>query len=307
MKQLTCIFLLAVISPLGMTACSKPAVIQNSKDVVMASGVLQRCLGITPNSGKMVHAGANDEYCNQLPSAELYNQAGARFKAGDHAAAAQILLKAAQAGNVLAMLRLAIMYAQGDGVPRDTRAAISWYSRAAALGEPASQMELGWYYETADGVPENWDLAAALYKASAAQGWVNGQFGLARAYEFGIGVPQSRQLAISWYQKAAAQGDKRSDYWARWLSDPTNNIGFRTDAEHDAVIGGKLRFGLGAGDPVGITFHNSNERNAWLAGLTREVNASEAEAMWQMRKNDYDSCTKGGGSGCIPPGPRPTQ
>lgn len=302
-----------ILLALGMSACSQNPVTGNSatqsspSKVVLASGILQRCVGIVPNSGKLVHAGQNQQYCDQLPAADVFNQAGVKFQAGDHVGAAQILEKAAQAGNAMAQLRLAIMYDKGDGVPRDKKSAFMWYSRVAAQGEPASQMELAGFYEDADGVPENWDLAAALYKASATQGWMKGQFALGRAYQFGIGVPQSRQLAIEWYQKAAAQGEPNGDYWVRWLSDPTNNIGFRTNEEHDAVIGGKLRFALGAGDPAGITFHSSAQRNDWLAGLGHRVDASEAQAMWQMRKSDYDSCTKSGGSGCIPPGPRPGQ
>ena len=46
-------------------------------------------------------------------------------------------------------------------------------------------------------------------------------------YEFGMAVPQSRANAIAWFRKAAAQGHSQAAYFARWLSDPTNNIGFR--------------------------------------------------------------------------------
>ena len=157
---------------------------------------------------------ATEQYCKQLPGADLYNQAGARFKAGDHAGAAKILTSAAQAGNAPAQLRLAMMYEKGDGVPRDLKTAVAWYERAAALGEPASQTELGGYYEDADGVPENWDLAAKLYQASATQGWIKGQSALGRAYQFGIGVPQDRQQAIAWFQKSAAQGNAQADYYS---------------------------------------------------------------------------------------------
>ncbi|MGH2360585.1 MAG: tetratricopeptide repeat protein [bacterium] len=218
---------------------------QGTMNIMMASGVLQRCLGITPGAARMMRGPGAEQYCRQLPAADLYDQAGVRFKAGDHAAAARILMNAAQAGNARAQLRLALLYEAGDGVPRDLKAAFSWFSRAAAAGEPASQMELGGYYEDGDGVTENWDLAARLYRASATQGWMKGQFALGRAYEFGIGVPQDRQQAINWFQKSAAQGNAQGDYYAGWLRDPTNNIGFRNDTEHDTVIAGKLRFALG--------------------------------------------------------------
>jgi hypothetical protein len=98
------------------------------------------------------------------------------------------------------------------------------------------------------------------------QGWKFGQFSLGRAYQFGIGVAQSRQLAIEWFNKAAAQGHGRAEYFASWLSDFTNNIGFRNNMEHDLVIGGMLCFGgeLYEGDPAGVMFRNSAQRVLWL-------------------------------------------
>jgi hypothetical protein len=237
---------------------------------VMASGALQKCLGITPGGDRMTRSPATQAYCEQLPGAAIYDQAGARFKAGDHAGAAQIVAKAAEMGNAVAQLRLALMYDQGDGVRRSSRAAFEWYSRAAALGEPESQEQVGLFYELAEGVSENWDLAARLYQASASQGWMKGQFSFGRAYQFGIGVPQNRQQAVAWFQKAGAQGHGQAAYFAKWLRDPTNNIGFRDNIEHDVVMGGKLRFAtsLMGGDPYGITFHNSAQRcGSWACAI----------------------------------------
>ena len=274
--------------------------------VVLASGALQRCLDITPGQAKftgMTAAGA--AFCQQLPGAALYAQAGQRFQAGDHAGAAKLLTSAAQAGHPLAQLRLAVMYEAGDGVPRDPKAAVGWYARAASVGEPAAQRELGGYYEDGDGVAENWDLAAKLYQASATQGWSKGQLALGRAYEFGIGVPQDRQQAIAWLARAGAQGIGQGEYFARWLRDPLNNIGFRNQAEHDLVIGGKLRFGLLSGDPAGVTFHSSAQRTAWLTGQRREVDLSEAHTMWSIRSGEYQQCQRASGSNCVNPGPDP--
>jgi TPR repeat protein len=308
MKRLSYNFWAVFLPALVLMACGQTVPAQITTNVVMASGALQKCLGIVPNSGKMARSNpATDSNCLQLPGAAIYNQAGAKFQAGDHAGAAQILMAAAKAGNPLAQLRLAIMYEGADGVPHDKKSALMWYSAAAAQGEPASQMELGGYYEAADLVPENWDLAAKLYQASAVQGWMKGQFAFGRAYQFGIGVPQNRQQAIAWYEKAAAQGNRAGAYWAQWLSSPTNNIGFRDDAEHNAVIGGKLRFALLGGDPAGVLFHNSAQRNAWLAGQTKQLNVSEATAFWNMNKSQYDACTRSGAGGCVSPGPKPGQ
>ena len=248
----------------------------------------------------MAKGPATQPYCQQLPGAELYNQAGQRFKAGDHAGAAQILTRAAEAGNAVAQLRLALMYDQGDGVRRSSRAAFAWYSRAAALGEPESQNQMGLFYELGEGVAENWDLAARFYQASAAQGWTKGQFSLARAYQFGIGLPQDRQESIAWYRKAAAQNNAKAEYWGKWLRDPTNNIGFRDDVEHDIVIAGKLRFGaqLMGGDPRGIVFHNSAQRALWLLGQKGRLDKQEAEVFRDIRKREYDDCMRAGRDNC---------
>jgi len=264
--------------------------------VVRASGLLQKCLGITWGAPKMIKPGTS-EYCDQLPGAALYNQAGQHFQSGDHAGAAKIVTQAAQAGNALAQLRLALMYDQGDGVPRSATAAMPWYEKAAAQGEPESQVQMGIAYEAGlYGFPENWDLAAKLNEASAMQGWHKGQFGFGRDFQFGMGVPQDRQQAIAWYRKAAANGNPNGQYWAQWLSDLTNNIGFRTDEERSIVmdVAGRMQFAVGAGDPTGVTFHNSAQRALWLGGERQRVNAEEDEVFRKMRAADRAACLRAG-------------
>ena len=288
----------AVLLILSAAAASK-----GQTPVVMASETLQKCLGIVPGADKMNRGPSTEQFCKQLPGASFYDQAGAVFKAGDHARAAQIVAKAAEAGNAVAMLRLALLYDQGDGVKQSSKMAFVWYEKASALGEPESQNQMGTYYEVALGGVENWDLAAKLWQASAQQGWTKGQFSYARAFQFGIGVPQNRQMAIAWYRKAAAQGNAKADYWAKWLRDPTNNIGFRDDIEHDIVIGGTLRFGgsLIGGDPAGITFHNSVQRAHWIMGLRNRVDKEEADTWRQIRKREYDDCKREGRDNCMAP------
>ena len=291
---------ISVLFALLAVAMDSPSFAAGPVPVVMASGVLRKCLGIEPGAGKMMRGPATKQYCQQLPANDIYDQAGARFQAGDHAGAAKIVTRAAEAGNAVAQLRLAVLYDQGDGVPRSAKAAFEWYSRAAAQGEPESQNQVGFFYDLGEGVPANWDLAARLFQASAQQGWMKGQFSLGRAYQFGIGVPQNRQLAIAWFAKAGAQGNAKGDYWAKWLRDGTNNIGFRDDNEHDMLIGGKLRFSvvLMGGDPSGITFHNSARRVLWLAGQRNAVDRDEAEVFGAMRRRAYDECTRAGRDNC---------
>jgi TPR repeat protein len=239
------------------------------------------------------------------PANDIFQQGAKLYKAGDYAAALPYFQRAAQAGNPWAELQIGYQYEFGEGVARNYGEAVRWYLRSAQHGNARGQKNLGNMYEQGWGVGEDWVAAAGWYQKSAAQGWVNGQYALGRAYQFGIGVPQSRQKAIEWFDRAAAQGDSEAAYFAKDLRSPGNFIGFRNVAEHDAVIGGKLRFGLIFQEPAGMLFHNSGERSTYLRSLRTSVDQNEAVTMWNIRKSEYDACRSGGGSNCQPPGPHP--
>ncbi len=286
-----------------MAAMAISTVSAATTDVVMADPSLRACAGIRGNAQPMHPEPFNGPDCLRLPGANLFDEAGRAYQSGDHRRAAELALQAATAGNALAQLKVAILYDAGDGVPRSDKSAIYWYSRAAAQGEPESQTQLGYYYEDGASLPENWNLAARLYRGSAMQGWNKGEFALGRAYEFGIGVPQSRADAIAWFKRAGAQGNGQASYFANWLSDPTNNIGFRNQLEHDLVIGNKLRFGgslIGA-DPAGITFQNSAQRALWLGGLRARVDAEEAQVFSDIRHREYEDCRRDHRDDCVLP------
>ncbi len=95
----------------------------------------------------MTHGAATQSACDRLPGADLYNKAGALYQSGDHVGAARVVTQAAQAGNALAQLRLAMLYDHSDGVPHSFKDAVNWYRHAAAQGEPAAQEQLGQIYE----------------------------------------------------------------------------------------------------------------------------------------------------------------
>lgn len=289
MRQTLAAAVLALLALGGVADAAPPGV---------ASGMLQKCLGI---SGGVMRKGPDTQaYCRQLPGAAIYDQAGGRFQAGDHAGAARLLAQAAEAGNAVAQLRLALMYDQGDGVPKSSKNAYQWYARAAAQGEPEALNQMGLAYELAEGVEENWDLAAQYFQASAQQGWVKGQFSLGRAYQFGIGVPQNRNSAIDWFRKSGANGNPNGVYWAKWLSDRTNSIGFRDDIERGIVMDGKLRFSgvLQGGDPAGIVFHNSAQRALFLEGQSQRATKDEVETFRKIRQAEYDACRREGRDNC---------
>jgi TPR repeat protein len=239
------------------------------------------------------------------PGQQFDDEGTKQYQAKNYAGAFASFQKAAQMGNPQGQLHLGVLYEFGQGVAVNYGEAFRLYTQAANAGNSGAQKTLGLLYEEGKGTPENWAEALKWYQKSADQYNADGEFALGRMYEFGMAVPQNRATAIAWFRKSGAQGNSQAAYFARWLSDPTNNIGFRNDQEHNLVIAGKLRFGAGSDDPAGIAFRNSAERLSWLNGLRQRIDQSEAMTMWTIRKNEYDQCRNNGGSNCHPPGPRP--
>ena len=251
--------------------------------------------------------GRADRQSGRQPREDLWQQGVKLYQSGDMAGAAKVILRAANAGNTLAEGQMGYMYKNGKGVAQSFKDAATWYRKAADQGDSRSMKNLGQFYELGEGVPEDWVQAADWYKKSADTGDADGEAALARAYQFGIGVPQDRQTSIQWDQRAAAQGDSQSAYYARWLRDPTNFVGFRNDEEQQLVMAGKLRFGvqLIGGDPAGVTFRNSTERFAWLMFQRKALDHDEADTWWQIRRDEYNQCEQEHGDYCREPGPRP--
>jgi TPR repeat protein len=239
-----------------------------------------------------------------LPGQKLFDECTRLYKAGDKAGAVKPCMAAAQAGNHWAQLQIGYQYEFAEGLPQNFGEAVKWYAKSANQGNSAAQRNLGQMYEDGAGVREDWVMAAQWYRKSADQGYAKGQSSLGRCYEFGIGVPQSRGQAIAWFNKAAQGGDGKAAYFARHLGG-NNFIGFRTEDEHAMVINGKLRFALAFQEPVGMTFRNSGERNAYLMNLRQQVDRAEASVWWNIKSSEYDSCMRRGGRGCQNPGPRP--
>lgn len=239
-----------------------------------------------------------------MPGQKLFDDCKRLYKAGDKAGAVKPCMAAAQAGNHWAQLQIGYQYEFAEGLPENFVEAVKWYAKSANQGNSAAQRNLGQIYEDGAGVPEDWVTAAQWYRKSADQGYAKGQASLGRCYEFGIGVSQSRGQAIAWFNKAAQGGDEKAAYFAKHLSG-NNFIGFRTEAEHAMVINGKLRFALAFQEPVGMTFRNSGERNAYLMDLRQQVDRAEAKVWWNIKSSEYGSCIRAGGRSCQNPGPRP--
>ena len=76
----------------------------------------------------------------------------------------------AERGDAEAQFNLGVMYAKGEGVPRDDTEAARWFRLAAEQGDATSQFNLGIMYSDGRGVLKDSVLAHMWYNIAAANG-----------------------------------------------------------------------------------------------------------------------------------------
>ena len=77
---------------------------------------------------------------------------------------------AAEQGEATSQYNLGVMYAAGEGVPKDDVEAAKWFREAAEQGDANAQSSLGVMYTNGEGVPEDFIEAYAWANIAAAQG-----------------------------------------------------------------------------------------------------------------------------------------
>jgi TPR repeat protein len=141
-----------------------------------------------------------------LASAGDFNKGLQAFAAGDFKTVLAEWVPLAQLGHVIAQNNLGVMYANGNGVLENDKAAVEWLTQAAEQGFAESQYELGGMYARGEGVPANAKTALKLLTLSAEQGHAPAQRSLGAMYELGQGVLENYQTAVKWYTLAAELG-----------------------------------------------------------------------------------------------------
>lgn len=116
----------------------------------------------------------------------------------------------AQSGNPFAQWLLGDMYANGEGMPKDIRLALDWWTKAALQGLSDAQLSLGDSYAAGQGVAEDWSEAVKWWRKAADQNLSRAQTGLGLALYSGRGVQENTAEAAKWFQKAADAGDVQS-------------------------------------------------------------------------------------------------
>lgn len=107
---------------------------------------------------------------------------------------------------------IGLMYDKGDGVPKDLAEAAKWYRRAAEQGHAQSQYNLGVMYYSGEGVTRDYAEAARWFRRAAEQGHAQAQYNLGVMYRYGSGFPKDTAEAAEWFRRAAEQGTADAKY-----------------------------------------------------------------------------------------------
>ena len=107
-----------------------------------------------------------------------------------------------------AQTNLGLMYADGEGVPKDYAEAVKWFRMAAEQGHVHAQYNLGVLYSEGRGVGQDYVEAAKWYRKAAEQGSVDAQYNLGAMYAQGQGVRQDFVQAHIQFSLAAAAGSE---------------------------------------------------------------------------------------------------
>ena len=145
--------------------------------------------------------------CFAAPVAADFNRGFDAWDRGQYKRAIREFRSAAERGDARAQNYLGQMYEDGQGLPEDIAAAVSWYQKAANAGEPAAQLNLGRLYRSGKGVAQSDAAAVRWYRAAAEQGLGIAQFFMGLMYDTGKGVPSDYVQAYKWFDLAARQGD----------------------------------------------------------------------------------------------------
>jgi TPR repeat protein len=128
---------------------------------------------------------------------------------GDYATALREWRPLAEQGHAVAQYSLGLLYANGQGVPKDDAQARQWYEKSAAQGRADAQVNLGILYDYGRGVPQDFKKAVYWYRLSANQGNDLAQRQLGLLYERGDGVQKDYVEAYMRYSLGAANGATR--------------------------------------------------------------------------------------------------
>jgi uncharacterized protein len=136
-----------------------------------------------------------------------FEDAGALYQSGDHAAAFTAFMSLAEGGDSAAQAMVASMYLHGDGTAENAELGAQWYRKAADAGNPPAQFNLASLYARGEGVKKDLGEAARLLRQAAVSGHTTAQFRLGFMLLTGSAGAKNLAEAAHWFRLSAEQGN----------------------------------------------------------------------------------------------------
>lgn len=141
----------------------------------------------------------------------------------------QRLLAAAEAGDVNSMNKLAWIYGQGEGVPRDRAKCTYWAKRSADMGDAEGIYNHGIHHVNGDFGSPDIDAANRLWLLAAQKDYPPAMANLGLSYFHGNGFPRDLGAALTWMRKCALADEPKgmamvAQFYQFGLGVPTNLV-----------------------------------------------------------------------------------
>ncbi|GGD35800.1 hypothetical protein GCM10012288_07220 [Malaciobacter pacificus] len=156
-------------------------------------------------------------------NAVLNLKAYAVFKMGQYDEARAIWEDLAKKGNTTALINLANLFEQGNGVKKDRKEALKYIQKAAELNDDRAQYELGIEYEKGIHLPRDIDKAEYWLKKSCENENSDAYlaYGIMLATAKGKGVEnitnEQKVEALKWLKLAKQEGESEAADYIRIL------------------------------------------------------------------------------------------
>ena len=104
---------------------------------------------------------------------------------------------------------------------RNFSAALHWYEKAADLGNIDAMMDAGALYECDIGATQNYSLAMRWFQTASSRGDSDAMYDIGQLYQYGRGVPSDNSQALLWYKASAGGGNPAAISLLKRFGNPT--------------------------------------------------------------------------------------
>lgn len=194
----------------------------------------------------------------------------------------------AKQGDASAQYNLGVVYATGQGAPRDLAEAAKWFQMAAEQGDTNAQYNVGGMYAQGQGLPQDFTRAAKWFQRAAEGGFPPAQYLLGGMYDNGEGVPHDHAEAVKWFRMAAEQG------LAAAQLEVSAGYGLGEDVSQDLVLA-HMWVDLAASNPQGADVEQLAKtfRGELAAEMTSDQIAKARRLAQEWTPKTWDELKKG--------------